>query len=46
MIDLFTKIAERIRLSAAELKFRFRELIDRLTGRSAGRMITAKAFFT
>ena len=35
MIDLFTKIAERIRLSAAELKFRFRELIDRLTGRSA-----------
>lgn len=35
MIDLFTKIAERIRLSAAELKFRFRELIDRLTERSA-----------
>ncbi|MEI3500032.1 MAG: RNA polymerase sporulation sigma factor SigE [Anaerovoracaceae bacterium] len=35
MIDLFTKIAERIRLSAAELKFRFRELIGRLTGRSA-----------
>ena len=35
MIDLITKIAERIRLSAAELKFRFRELIDRLTGRSA-----------
>ena len=35
MIDLFTKIAERIRLSAAELKFRFRELIARLTGRSA-----------
>ena len=34
MIDLFTKIAERIRLSAAELKFRFRELIGRLTGRS------------
>ena len=35
MIDLFTKIAERIRLSAAELKFRFRDLIGRLTGRSA-----------
>ena len=45
MIDLFTKIAERIRLSAAELKFRFRELIDRLTGRSARANYYGKGIF-